>query len=139
MKFLKNYLLLNSLDVNYKNVKIYKLKNSNTTYQNIDNKGNIKNRISVDSEATTYDTKLILAIQKNDFELINLIIKHHSFDKNKSLLNISIFNAINNDELEIIKILIRCSNEIILLILIILVFFVMQFIRKIKNWFLLFL
>lgn len=56
-------------------------------------------------------TKLIKSVKSNDIEMVDFIINHPSFDKNKSLIKAAIVNSVKNKNFEIFKKLLNVVNN----------------------------
>ena len=106
----KKLLSAEALDVNYKSAR--KIRNKkNLNYFN--NLPPIKDStMSFIFKATKkYGTALTNAVEENNIEMVDLIIKHPSFDKTKSLFNVAVAKAVYSNNIEIMKKLLEFNNN----------------------------
>ena len=65
----------------------------------------------IDTKLNTYNTTLINAVILKEYEKVDLIIKHHSFNKNKSQLTRAILISIKQKDVKIFKTLMGLVNN----------------------------
>ena len=106
---------LKSLDVNYKLSRHLK---NNLTYENYMEhfkKDNLtkekKETVAFYQPINKYGTALTNAVDDNNIDMIDLIINHSSFDKNKSLIDVAIAKAVYSNNVEIMRKLLELNNN----------------------------
>ena len=104
-----------SLDVNYKLSRHLK---NNLTYENYMEhfkKDNLtkekKETVVFYQPINKYGTALTNAVDDNNIDMIDLIINHSSFDKNKSLIDVAIAKAVYSNNVEIMRKLLELNNN----------------------------
>ncbi|KAK8898237.1 hypothetical protein M9Y10_000515 [Tritrichomonas musculus] len=105
----KKLLSVDSLDVNYNSVRNLEKKSEDEFTSKIKKIALKKNSLKIKK----YGTALTNAVDEGNLDLINLIVKHPTFDKSKSLIKVAIAKSVYNNKVEIMnKLLSLVDNDL---------------------------